>query len=506
MVMINQGLKDKQLDMSKNKKYLNDKSTLLKESFPFLFFALLLSASHALASDYQTIYSNHTAIFDGYYLQGMKIDSAKVQENDSIFYPMKRIMRRDGCATPYGASWLGEKIIISGNWNIFINGTDTVRIKTDAKINESWTGYSNSNYAIEAKVTTHNLSSFLGIEDSVKTIAFQAVDMDNVPIEHFWNDKTIQISKSYGLIHGFDLTIFSYSENDFEYLYDYELVGLSNPAIGIQNLTWEDVWDFEPGDEIHVIERDLYVPQNQRERKQIIKYLERNDDENGISYTISIKENNCSRDYIDGVWKEDTMYSDYETIENTYKDEAFDKLPGEVFLIDGSEASTNTLSYGNGFLSKYRRDGTLYSYDNEPCWEEIYACGCAAPSNYIKGLGGPYYSGYGSDVFCLERTLVYYKKGDVEWGTPLEITAGIDNIRAKNQVKYDNVSEIFLINTNSHISSCLFELVDLNGRVLIQEKITSASHSVSVSGLQRGAYIYRMEEAGKMICQGKIVK
>ena len=56
----------------------------------FLFIAFLLGACAGLpAQGYQTVYSGRTAIFsDGYSYQGMKMDSIKIEGNDSIFYPL----------------------------------------------------------------------------------------------------------------------------------------------------------------------------------------------------------------------------------------------------------------------------------------------------------------------------------------------------------------------------------------------------------------------------------
>ncbi|GHV25514.1 hypothetical protein FACS1894176_04160 [Bacteroidia bacterium] len=219
---------------------------------------LLFVGIELLAYDYQAIYSNQTAIFDGGTLQGMKIDSVKVLENDSVFYPLKRILH-DGsyCYTPYGASWLGEKIIISANWNNFINKNDTIRIKTDAVLGESWIVDEGLISKMVAKVTSHKIESFLGLEDSVKTISFQAYDLNNVPIDrNLMNNKTLKISKNYGIIQGFDFLpqIQPVLHNIYQ---EYTLAGLSNPKAGIQNITWFDIWDFQPGDELHIYEREI---------------------------------------------------------------------------------------------------------------------------------------------------------------------------------------------------------------------------------------------------------
>ena len=482
----------------------------------FLCLAMLAAGCIGLsAQNYQTVYSNRTALFsEGYSLQGMKMDSVKIEGNDSVFYPLKRIGATWGwgweCFSPYKASWLGDKIIISGHWNVFINDTDTVWIKTDAALDESWSCYSNQDYTIEAKVTAHELAHLLGIEDSVKTITFQAVDRENAVIEHLFDDKSLQISKNYGIVRGFDFT--SLPDSPIEC----ELAGISCPAIGIQNLTWKEVWNFEPGDVIHVLKRNHYWPNVQIEKKGIITYLEREEDENKIIYKLFIRENEYRRNYnsTDGSWTESTSYSDYETAEYVYSNAAFDKLPGEVIFNENYNASTNIISFfSDGSIAKAMRSYEIIYYrdfDGEECWRRPVTNDCmiSIDDYYVKGLGGPYY--LCDDFFNLsERTLVYYKKGETEWGTPLTlIKTGINAIKANTpQVVYDKISEVFLINYNlSPSSSCFFELIDLKGQLLIREKISSLPCSIPTGRFPNGFYLYRLMVAGEIIDSGKMMK
>jgi hypothetical protein len=434
----------------------------------------------------------------------MKMDSVTLQGNDSVFYPMRRIGGTWECRSPYTASCFGKKIIISENWNIFINDADTIRIKTDAMLDDFWVCYSTPEYRIEARVIDYGSSAFLEVEDSVKTIAFQAMDNDYLPIEHLWSGKTIQISKHYGIVRGFDFTVFSSGEIDDDYFpQGYELAGVDNPAIGIQNVTWKDVWDFEPGDVIHVLQRNSYVGYSLAnfvyiENKKIITCLEQENEENGIVCKWSVRENKYRREGSEVTIDEN---STYETIEYIDRNEMFDKLPEEVFM-EGTDrvASTNVMFSYNDFI--YKTGGgdneIIYDEDNQ-CWKPVIIDGY--DYLFIKGLGGPYYS---NDLFPTpnDRTLVYYKKGNTEWGTPLVIT-GINEVKAGTaQVVYRKATDTFVID----VPSCSFELMDLQGKVLMQEKIQSSSHSIPAGNIPRGLYVYRLVETGGKVYSGKIVK
>jgi hypothetical protein len=319
-----------------------------------------------------------------------------------------------------------------------------------------------------------------------------------------WNDKVLKISKNYGIIHGFDFTLFSIETYSYYTYQEYTLAGLSNPAVGIQNLTRLNVWDFEPGDELHIYERALHYSQG-TEKKQIIKYLSRENTENKISYKVDVKEDLLRRESVDDVWKETVQYNHYETTEEISPDEEFDKLPGEVMIFENS-ADINAMYYDGGILYKTLRINEITNFNDDQCWDMIIACGGCLSSDYYyqNGLGGPYYNCGGPDIW--ERSLVYYKKGDTVWGNPLALTE-IKEIKAKtSSVVYDQSGEAFLIHLESANPSCLFELIDATGKTMIQRKLTPARHSIPTGHLPNGLYIYRLTENGKTILSEKIIK
>jgi hypothetical protein len=95
--------------------------------------------------NYQTVYSDRIAYFEDETgnVKCIRIDSV-AGNIDSVLYPFHNIQQLDyDCFTPYGDSWIGEKIIIDTNgFNYFFNRDhDTIKIKTNALMNESWTAY-----------------------------------------------------------------------------------------------------------------------------------------------------------------------------------------------------------------------------------------------------------------------------------------------------------------------------------------------------------------------------
>ena len=226
----------------------------------FFFILTLPGIFPLVAQDYQTIRSDRIAYFFNQvgYVSCIRIDSVTIQ-TDSVFYPFSNIRELDdGCYTPFGSSWIGEKIIIKENGlNIFFNKDhDSIQLKTNALLNDSWTLFNlPDSIKIIATIIKQDTMSFMGLLDSVKSIGFQVYDKNMNLLDYVLNNMELKISKNYGFVSTFNFYFFpdfqiSYPFEQFE---EYDLIGLSNPKIGVQNLTWFEVNDFQPGDEIHVL-------------------------------------------------------------------------------------------------------------------------------------------------------------------------------------------------------------------------------------------------------------
>lgn len=132
----------------------------------------------------------------------IRIDSIE-PGRDSIVFPFSNIQFIDyNCASPYGASWIGEMVVVRAiGEHLFQNKYgDTITIYTRHPLNMPWRIYQDDEVVINAQITQHDTSSFLGLVDSVKTIGFQVYDKFENQISHSLNNKTILISKHYGVV------------------------------------------------------------------------------------------------------------------------------------------------------------------------------------------------------------------------------------------------------------------------------------------------------------------
>lgn len=488
------------------------------KKFYMLLLVILAGFSFLQAQNYQTFYSDRIAYFSGENgnAKCIRIDSISV-DVDSIFYPFHNIqLLYDDCFTPYGNSWIGEKIVIDTNgYNFFFNKDhDTIKIKTDALLNESWTAYQlPESITVIANVTRYDTSGLLGQIDSIKTIEFKVYDESMDLITHQLNDMTLELSKNYGITKTFNFYLFP---DYYVYIYpfedqfeEYELVGLSKPKIGIQNLTWFGVYDFQPGDEIHVLYKDKCNsgPEGyySNTTKTIQKFLSKIEYSDSIVYRIDKKQSSLTT-------TNDTSFFNYlhDSLNAVIVRNAdFNKLPDEpVIAIDGYEAYTYRMEYDDRLrkIKPYSYETLIYS--NDSCWLGLVADGCDAEFEYIEGLGGPYYWCV-NNFSCMdagtENTLVYYKKGDETWGTPLVVT-GIDQEVLNNEIEVfpNPTNDILNIKTTPDKLPFRLEIIDLSGRVLISKEIRTDSYSMSLDENLKGIFIYTISNHN-LIKTGKLI-
>jgi hypothetical protein len=495
--------------------YRHQKPTIMKK--PFLLSILFLSLIFQVAAqNYQTVNSGRVASFEYYGNQGfMRIDSVAFNA-DSVLIPFRNIQHVDEfCYTLEGSHWLADRIIVQQDgMNVFINRNgDSIYINTAASTNESWTAFHRSGeLSIISTVISHDTMSFLGLQDSVKTIGFQAHDELMNAMNHLINNYTIKLSKNYGFVRTLNYSIFpdliptSYPPVQFENLVEFNISGLSDPVAGIQNFNWMDIYDFQPGDELHVISLSTNWGSVMSDSQQtILKYLERTDHPDSTVYLV---ERIQSRSYT--LWGNTTFTFTHDTITETITpNPGFDKLPGEVVMDTitfGSEMITYGLKMSLGAQqAKIIPDANYwFFYGSENCWYSVIIDGCTTDYDYFKGLGGPY-------LWCWVwepnyRTLVYYKKGDEEWGTPLVIV-GVDEAKASRDVKvYPNPARQFLnVQINESALPSKIEIYNAMGSLQREFKLTEPVQQINIEGLLPGLYLYRIVSESEVLGAGKLV-
>jgi hypothetical protein len=353
--------------------------------------------------------------------------------------------------------------------------------------------------------------SFLGITDSVKTIKLSVFDKTMQPTPHKLDAKEIQISKNYGFVKVYNFIYwpdYSYYYSLYGGIFELSLAGIDNPKLGIQNITWFEVNNFQVGDEIHSTYKASPALGGIPEyfifwKKQIKKYLSRTDYADSIIYQVEIITESQNYDQGDN----DIKYSKSIQTERIVKDSIFDKLSIEPYIF--YNYANSILQFSGDFQGKTKPGfyTEIQKNDDELCWMEIPADGCFNSDTYYVGLGGPYYTCHGFMGDMQENKLVYYKKGNETWGEELIINS-VNSPEISKQIKaYPNpVSDKLCFDLRDFNSTCTVEIINIQAKTLKTGTINSFSNSINLKELNTGLYFYKLTKNGELIQQGKFIK
>jgi hypothetical protein len=274
---------------------------------------------------------------------------------------------------------------------------------------------------------------------------------------------------------------------------------MTDPDIGVVNLTWDKVHDYEPGDELHVVSESSDLD-SWSKSYSINKFLSKTEQSGEVIYEIERRFSKQSQE----IGGQVIHTFNHDTIAWTppEADPDFDLYAGEP-IVDGEYAYSAT-----GHIQNYNSK-TLNVFDfylsYEDCWDEVIWDGCLIFLSYRKGLGGPYYGcSYGFTE--LERTLVYYKKGDETWGTPLIITSAGEPQRETAVRAFPNPArERFSIEVGADVLPAILEVKDINGKTVLQKPLVDIREEIHVGSLPAGIYIYRIISHKTGIYTGRLV-
>ena len=463
------------------------------------------SAKSNSSTGYQTVYSHRKAYFatENHAITTLRMDSCAFL-NDSVFYPARtaQLIGND-CYDPQGGGWAGKKIVFDKGWNYFFNANnDTLKIKTDAVLDESWILYERDNTKITATVTCWDTASVLGVIDSVKTITLHVFDPTMKPMPHALENATFSISKQYGFTKALNFTYFpeqSFTSISAEAM-EFCLIGLTNPELGAQNLKWMEVFDFQEGDEFHYLEFTTNLPMlgSTQELLYSIRILRRNTFPDFIRY---IREIRMIRKYQQNVAGEVvSTYSQYQDSILIQPNPAFEADPGIPVFVPEQPAFMIYGHLNTGLSDVY------YFYENG-CWRKSMLIDDVCTSvRYALGRGVVWESSgcWISSQYTKEQ--VYYKKGAVTWGTPLVITQTNQvNNESGIQVYPTLASESVTVELNKPVS-CTFQLMNAQGKIVLQNKLEQPTNVITIGSLPDGIYFYRLLNDDKELKSGKITK
>jgi hypothetical protein len=155
-------------------------------------------------------------------------------------------------------SWIGKAVIELPDGTFLFDNmfADTIVIKTQANINDSWILYDDdSSVHYQATLTSIDTMTILGNLDSIKRISITAYDNSQILTMDPINNAEIILSKNYGFVKTMDLYTFPYHEPGQGYNTDFDhflnCVGLQNISFNIYDFhipTFTEIYDLNVGD------------------------------------------------------------------------------------------------------------------------------------------------------------------------------------------------------------------------------------------------------------------
>lgn len=417
-------------------------------------------------------------------------------------------------------AWIGRMIDVYPNGDhIFYNyEEEPVLIKSQAVLGEAWTCYQFDDLSyVEAAVEQVIQAEFLGLTDSVKVIGFQAKDEGGNNISNPVNNKEIRISKNYGMIKGLSFKLFPNLSDFNNYdIFIADIAGLSDPEVGLQNLTFEEVFDFEPGDEFHVKEFTEVFPNSSSlwEINTVLDHYWIEDKFYLVTKYCARRINYNAPSTYDTIFYNDTITGMYNSHFIPYV--GFDNVSKQQqWSGDATERDFAFTTQGVHELYQKRyklvTDGLFapYPYD---CIMEIITDEMGYTNEYfLDGLGGPYWD-FSDNWWVSERKLVYYKKANEEWGTPYlcdTLLTGVYNetqYAAQTNIFPNPVQTLATVRVNSRqIENLQFVLFNTVGDPVLTMESKTPEFIIDRKDLPAGIYFYRILNADREVGSGKLI-
>ncbi len=384
--------------------------------FTFLFAILIFNTLSLFGQNYKTVHADREAYFESEEF-GMGYDGwsschpcrfgIRVKEiaggNTQYVFPTYWDTSNNIVDTVSSRfSWMGDTLqFLSDGTELFRNkNEETITIKPRIEIGESWTMFDlGGGQYLEATMTEKNFETVFNQMDSIKTFIIQAKDSNDENIDHEMNDFSFRVGKSTGFIEIFDLYHFPTRMEKIN------LIGMSNPAVGEELLSAKSIYDFQVGDERLYINGDEFDATYKK-----ITTLEREDvNPDSVRYLFHVHEVRqvATNNDLEYSHSEEEVYRSY----NVADEQELNIHPYEVINSSSGVEHNRYNSIGKN------ADGKWYKsfYTN--------------PINLFFNSGQTYQACLGHtqryyqesiDVHYNEQ-LIYYKKGNTEWGNDVDL-------------------------------------------------------------------------------------
>ena len=396
--------------------YISMKKILL---FLFIFFAF-----NSFSQNYDLVIPDKVNYFwdNSNFLHALLVDSFEEINGDTIYYGFSRPRGINS----FSYSMLGKAMVKRSNdWLILNMNGDSIFIENKALLNNSWTAFEiDANTIIQGSVNSITYKEiYPTVFDTVLKINFTMMDINGIFISDEINATYLELSKHHGLISTIDFALFPniefnnsnvkemfMNETPYHIMHLKEIRAKGDP---LEELKKKYYFNYEVGD---VFQSFLgssdgdYLTNEVKEKEVLsngdIKYLIERTHKQQIDefeYSTTVSEQ-------DLLIESDAIIQKFEN--KIYPYIFYNSTNGTEMVFSFQDKEVDLLIYTSYFTSEIRSNGT--------CCKSYNGGGSVSKFNYYyEGIGGRFYSSItnlSNGQVNQEYKLIYYKKGNKEWG------------------------------------------------------------------------------------------
>lgn len=426
-------------------------------------------------------------------LLGIRLDGAACQVMYASIQP--DIPGGDPTCLTKVPAFIGSEICQSSAQTSLNLGTDEdplwLQLFPGALPGTSWLANVQGNDSIYAKVEDLEWRSVLGLMDSVKSIGFYTKD-DAAQFVPLYEETPIKISRNYGLVQGVFLHWLGTAAGSID------LIGMSNPQVGLQHPDRQSIFQLQPGDELHLLTVKTTLTDNSfyheyREKKNILLstgWLSGNtilfhafrSDQKIYQSGPAAQPDTL---FLSGT--ADTLFLPWTSL--NYLNEQPGALVADAILND----TWRIVTLGNHYFCERpaKRLGSPFFLGNENC--AIPWLDALPGDDFYALLGGPYYQNTSIGGFDFRIFNYAHLAGAAPCGTPYDFVVATSSAAAISPLRIwpNPVQDLLYLQGFSASQQYRAEIWNAQGQLIQPITKNYHPHQISVQHLPAGTYYLR---------------